>query len=96
MSAASAPRMSASSSAVGAGVTVQAGELTLYQEVSAGRGFGSSDPPTLHFGLGPNERIRSVKVRWPDGTVADYPPPAVDGRVSLRRGDENWTPVTHK
>ena len=43
--------------AVGAGVTVQAGELKIYKEVTSGRGFGSSDPPTLHFGLGKNRAI---------------------------------------
>ncbi len=71
--------------AVGAGVTVKAGRLTIYQEVTAGRGFGSSDPPTLHFGLGQNRAIDLLRVRWPDGTAVDYPPPAPDRRIQIRR-----------
>ena len=46
--------------AVGAGVTVKAGDLNQYQEVTNGRGFGSSDPPVLHYGLGKNTRIEKV------------------------------------
>jgi tetratricopeptide (TPR) repeat protein len=76
--------------AVGAGVTVKAGALTIYQEVAAGRGFGSSDPPTLHFGLGQNRRIDRLRVRWPDGTATEYPPPPVDRRILIRRGEKTW------
>jgi tetratricopeptide (TPR) repeat protein len=80
--------------AVGAGVTVKAGALRTYQEVTAGRGFGSSDPPTLHFGLGTNSRIESVRVRWPDGTVSEISPPPVDRRIRIRKGETGWTTVS--
>ena len=78
--------------AVGAGVTVKAGQLKIYKEVTSGRGFGSSDPPTLHFGLGKNLRIELLRVRWPDGSTVDYPPPPVDGRIAIRRGESTWKP----
>ncbi|MCI0657003.1 MAG: FG-GAP-like repeat-containing protein [Acidobacteria bacterium] len=77
--------------AVGAGVTVQAGPLRIYKEVTAGRGFGSSDPPTLHYGLGKNRAIEMLRVRWPDGSSQDYPPPPVDKSIRIRKGDSNWT-----
>ena len=80
--------------AVGAGVTVRSGALNSYQEVTSGRGFGSSDPPTLHYGLGQNLRIELLRVRWPDGTFQDYPPPPVDRRIRIRRGEKTWTPWT--
>ncbi len=79
--------------AIGSGVTVKAGPLTIYQEVTAGRGFGSSDPPTLHYGLGRNPRIDLLRVRWPDGTSTDYPPPPPDRRVLLRHGEASWSSV---
>ena len=77
--------------AVGAGVTVQAGELKIYKEVTSGRGFGSSDPPTLHFGLGKNPRIDHLRVRWPDGSSAEYPSPPVDKRIVIHKGEKSWT-----
>src|SRR4030095_1565067 len=67
------------------------GPLKIYKEVTSGRGFGSSDPPTLHFGLGKNTRIEQLRVRWPDGSSADYPPPPVDGRIRIRKGESSWT-----
>jgi tetratricopeptide (TPR) repeat protein len=80
--------------AVGAGVTVTAGKLKIYKEVTSGRGFGSSDPPTLHFGLGRSPRIESLKVCWPDGKTVEYPPPPLDRRIRIHYGDPGWTLVT--
>ena len=54
--------------AVGARVTLTAGSWKQVQEVTAGRGFSSTDPPLLHFGLGRVKRIDSMVIRWPDGT----------------------------
>ena len=79
--------------AVGAGVTIEAGALKTYKEVTSGRGFGSSDPPTLHFGLGKNTRIERFRVRWPDGSSTDYPAPQVDSRLRLKKGDPSWSTV---
>jgi tetratricopeptide (TPR) repeat protein len=77
--------------AVGSGVTVKAGKLTMYQEVTNGRGFGSSDPPVLHYGLGQNLRTEKLTIRWPDGTRVDYPPPPADKKIRIRKGDSSWT-----
>ncbi len=78
--------------AVGAAVTVLSGDLKQYQEVRNGRGFGSSDPPILHYGLGQNVRIEKLTVRWPDNTIISYPPPPVDTKIRIRKGDPTWTP----
>jgi hypothetical protein len=53
--------------AIGAHVTVTARALRQVQVVTAGRGFGSTDPPVLHFGLGKLERVESLDIVWPDG-----------------------------
>ena len=77
--------------AVGAAVTVVSGDLKQYQEVKNGRGFGSSDPPILHYGLGKNLRVEKLTIRWPDGTTVGYPPPPVDKKIRIRKGDPTWT-----
>ncbi|MBI5479908.1 MAG: CRTAC1 family protein, partial [Deltaproteobacteria bacterium] len=54
-------------SAIGARVTVQAGDLTLVQEVAAGDGnFANQKPFILHFGLGQRTSVDLVTVRWPN------------------------------
>jgi hypothetical protein len=37
------------------------------QELVLSRGFQSSMPPLLHFGLGNTQQIDSIRVQWPDG-----------------------------
>ena len=49
-------------------MTLQAGSLNQTQQMIAGRGFGSTDPPVLHFGLGKNARVERLEIRWPDDT----------------------------
>ena len=55
-------------SAIGAQVTVSAGEHTEVQQVGGGYGhFGAQRDRILHFGLGSHCEVRVV-VRWPDRT----------------------------
>jgi hypothetical protein len=41
----------------------------LVRWVTAGSSYLSSEDPRLHFGLGRARRVRSLEVRFPDGTV---------------------------
>jgi len=43
------------------------GEQVQTQTLLSGRGYLSQPEPILHFGLGPNQQIDSVQIRWPDG-----------------------------
>lgn len=53
-------------SAIGARVSVKAGDITQTQEVGGGHGhYGIQQDMTLHFGLGPACQAE-VTVRWPD------------------------------
>ncbi|MHB8903121.1 MAG: CRTAC1 family protein, partial [Thermoguttaceae bacterium] len=54
---------------VGARVTVQAGDLTLTDEVHSGRSYQSHFGSRLHFGLGSRQRVDRVHVRWVGGGV---------------------------
>ena len=56
-------------SAVGARVTIRAGAVTQVNEVAAGESYLSQNDLRVHFGLGANERMDAVEVRWPDGRV---------------------------
>jgi tetratricopeptide (TPR) repeat protein len=53
--------------AVGAQLTVKAGDLLVYREVKGSEGFGATSPYRQHFGLGKKAKIDSLEVRWPSG-----------------------------
>jgi len=74
--------------AVGARVTLHAGDKTQVQEVHAGTSFLSMDSQSLRFGLGARERAGVVEVRWPSAVDELFTRPAgVDQIVTLREGD---------
>jgi tetratricopeptide (TPR) repeat protein len=54
--------------AIGAHVTVTAGTWRQVQVMTAGVGFGSTDPPILHYGLGSRRKVDKVEIVWPDGS----------------------------
>jgi hypothetical protein len=51
---------------LGAKVWVYTGKAMQYSEMSPYRGYQSTMPNLLHFGLGKNTLIDSVKIIWPD------------------------------
>lgn len=55
--------------AVGARVTVRAGDREWISEVHSGRGYQSHYGTRLHFGLGSREHVDRVEIRWPGGAT---------------------------
>ncbi len=55
--------------AIGAQLTLVAGDLTRTKEIHATRAMAQS-PSRIHIGLGSEEAIDSVIIRWPDGQVS--------------------------
>ncbi len=55
--------------AVGAWVTVRAGDLVQVGQVRAGGGYLSSSDIRLYFGLGSHSKVDEVEIRWPSGIV---------------------------
>ena len=52
---------------LGTKVCLKIGHNTLYNELTATRGFQSAVEPILHFGLGSKSEIDEVLIQWPDG-----------------------------
>ncbi|MCI0408033.1 MAG: CRTAC1 family protein, partial [Acidobacteria bacterium] len=55
--------------AVGARVTVKAGDLVQIRQRKAGESYLAGNDPRLHFGLGAREQVDSLEIRWPDGRI---------------------------
>ncbi|NIP28163.1 MAG: hypothetical protein GWN67_26535 [Phycisphaerae bacterium] len=71
---------------VGARVRVEAGDLTLIDEVHSGRSYQSHYGMRLHFGLGNRTKIDRIEVRW-IGTGTDvFRNVTVDRLITLTEG----------
>jgi len=75
--------------AIGARVSVQAGERRLVREVKAGSSYLSCSDKRLVIGLGPHEP-GAVRVRWPSGAVQTFDKVPADRPVVLIQGEAAW------
>jgi hypothetical protein len=55
--------------AIGTRVTLRTKTRTLIREVEAGGSYLSQNDLRLHFGLGSDDEIENVEIRWTDGTT---------------------------
>jgi hypothetical protein len=82
-------------SAIGAQITVEAGDLKLARQVSGARGYLSQSELPVTVGLGTQKKIDRVTVRWPG---ADAGPPQVwtdlevDHAYDLQQGEAKAKP----
>jgi hypothetical protein len=70
-------------SAIGARVTVVAGDLKQLRERVSAHGYNSANEPTETFGLGKQTRVDYVEVRWPSGRVQRIDGPAVKTTLEI-------------
>lgn len=75
-------------------LTVTTGSRTFYREAHNGEGFGSTNSPTIEFGLGDEDRVDCLEIRWPSGTVQLFENLEVDQRIFVREGQvwQQWQP----
>jgi hypothetical protein len=73
--------------AIGARVSVQAGDLKQIAEVHSGRGYQSHYGTRLHFGLGTRERVDRIDVRWMGGGTDVLQGLAADRLVRITEGN---------
>ncbi|MCP3962059.1 MAG: CRTAC1 family protein, partial [bacterium] len=79
--------------AVGARVTVSAGDEEIMREVNCGNAYASQSTTRLHFGLGDANRVDAVEIRWPSGLVEKLvakegqPPLPINAISRIREGE---------
>jgi len=76
--------------AVGTRVTVITSEGTQIREHDGGNGFSGQSDPRLHFGLGPDERVPLLEVRWPDGGLQYLEDVPADQIVTIRQDPSKY------
>jgi hypothetical protein len=65
-------------SAIGAEVRLFRGGRQQLQQVDGGSGFAAQRDRRVHFGLGEDGNVDSVRIRWPSGTEQTIREPAID------------------
>jgi enediyne biosynthesis protein E4 len=73
-------------SAIGARVSVEAGELRLAEEVRSGSGFASQSDFRLHFGLGKASAASKVAIRWPSGATEEFAAVGANQFITIKEG----------
>ena len=81
-------------SAIGAQVTLHGEKRIWVDEVRSGSSYNSSSDIRLHFGLGAETHIRSIEVRWPNGSREKFPANSVDRILELVEGKGTIVPDT--
>lgn len=73
---------------IGARVKVVAGDLALIDEVHSGRGYQSHHGLRLYFGLGRQDKVDRIEVRWVGGKTDVYRNFTVDRLITLSEGGQ--------
>ncbi len=74
-------------SAVGARVTVTAGELRQTDEVRSGGSYASQSDFRLHFGLGGAAKVDDIEIRWPSGILEKLSNISANRSIQVREGE---------
>ncbi len=70
----------------GAVVRCTAGGKTQVRLIRDGGGYVSKNDPRAHFGLGAEERVQRIEVRWPSGKITGVDTPPVGRYIQVREG----------
>jgi len=81
--------------AIGARVTLTSSSRLWVDEVRSGSSYSSSSDLRLHFGLGAETHLQTIKVRWPNGTTELFDSPnSVDKIIDITEGKGRPAPST--
>lgn len=87
---------SGNTAGAGARVYVESGGKTYMRELSLGRGQRMQSPLIAHFGLGWEQEIDEVNVKWPDGSEQSYGTLEVDHYYRLTKKGEAFVSIDKK
>ncbi len=71
---------------IGAKVTLNLGDGTIYREVSGGGGFGSTNSLPLEIGLGTHTKVDTLEIVWPSGQVDTHRNLSVNQELLVTEG----------
>ncbi len=72
--------------AIGARVTVTTAAATQTEEVRAGSSYLSTSDFRLHFGLGTDDVMKTIRIQWPSGVVQEFHDVKADALYEVKEG----------
>jgi tetratricopeptide (TPR) repeat protein len=78
---------------IGALVGCQGKRSTIWRQMTSGTGYLSNHDSRLWFGLGPEERVERLEVRWPQGLTQEWREVRTDQVVEIEEGRAEFRPV---
>jgi hypothetical protein len=82
-------------SAIGSRVTVETESGKQLREVRGGASYQATNDFRVHFGLGVNETVDRLSVKWPNGKVEAFQKVKANRHYQLKEGSGQLTPVKH-
>jgi hypothetical protein len=79
-------------SAIGAKITLTAGDLRQQGQVRAGASYMASNDPRVHFGLGAQAVVKRIEVLWPSGTLQTIEGVEANQILTIREAAETSKP----
>ncbi len=73
---------------VGAAVAIETAAGRQVRQLVLARGYQSTSEPILHFGLGADTVVRTLRVTWPDGGVQEFADVPADRRITITEPGE--------
>ncbi|MGY4539857.1 hypothetical protein ACVW0P_004298 [Mucilaginibacter sp. UYNi724] len=86
----------ANTQGIGATVTIYKGNKTQYLEQMPTRGFQSGVSPILHFGLGKDQKIDSLRITWQRGKMQLVQNIKADQAITLKEKDAITSAISKK
>jgi hypothetical protein len=72
--------------AIGARVTVQAGAMRRWKQLFGGTSYFSASDKRLLFGLGTNETVDTIEVKWPSGQTSTIKNVKANQYIAIKEG----------
>lgn len=70
-------------SAIGSLVEIRTAGTSQVRQLKGGASYASTNDPRLHFGLGVDDRVDRLEIRWPSGTVQILRDLAADQKLTV-------------
>ncbi|GAA5220097.1 VCBS repeat-containing protein [Membranihabitans marinus] len=71
---------------IGSRATLYMGDEILSREIISSRGYQSSVPTEVHFGLGENTKVDSLQVIWSNGSIETFNVSVIDQLITVTKG----------